>query len=198
MQAASELTCDLRSYPWPHLLIDNFLPHETLDQCLGEIINGSYNFEIEARGTGRIEFSLLKSTTLWRAIYSKTTISVLHSAFGSKVVLNKHNMLQLRRMNAETPDFPVHNDFVSGGDTIASFLYLSPRWSTGCGGYFHLFESGEQGFPALSIEPIQNRFLAFRTLPTHWHSVARVCDWERFSVLALWDIDPSPASDRSA
>src|SRR5438876_9937846 len=117
MQRAIELECELRSHPWPHLLIDNFLPPETLDRCLSEIGSDTYNFEIEARGTGRIEFSLLKSATLWRAIYSKTTISVLRSAFGMNVILNRHNMLQLRRMNAETPDFPMHNDYVSGGDT---------------------------------------------------------------------------------
>jgi Rps23 Pro-64 3,4-dihydroxylase Tpa1-like proline 4-hydroxylase len=92
-------------------------------------------------------------------------------------------------MNLETPDFPLHNDFVSGADTIASFLYLSPGWSADCGGHFHMFQSSEQRTPALSIEPLQNRFLAFRTEPFHWHSVQRVCSWERLSALALWDIE---------
>jgi hypothetical protein len=143
---------------------------------------------MEARGTGRIEFALLKSTTLWRYIYSKKTLSMLTAAFGVKLTLNKHNMLQLRRMNSETPDFPPHSDFVSGDNTIASFLYLSPGWSTGCGGYFHLFESSKHSTPALSIAPRQNRLLAFRTESDHWHSVERVCNWKRLSVLALWDI----------
>jgi hypothetical protein len=189
MEEAIEPAIAPRLFPWPHLLIDNFLPLEILTQCLAEIGNDSYDFELEARGTGRIEFSLLKSKTLWRAVYSKKTILALRCAFGADVTLNKHNMLQLRRMNPETPDFPLHNDFVSGGDTIASFLYLSPGWSTRCGGYFHLFASNEQRTPALSIEPIQNRFLAFRTVPSHWHSVERVYDWERLSVLALWDVE---------
>lgn len=178
-----------RLFPWPHVLIDDFLPSETLHQCLAEISSEIYEFEIEPRGTGRIEFSLLKSKALWRAIYSKRTITTLHRVFGAEVRLNKHNMVQLRRMNPATPEFPLHNDFVSGGDTIASFLYLSPGWSARCGGYFHMFQSNEQQTPALSIAPIQNRFLAFRTKPSHWHSVARVCDWERLSALALWDIE---------
>jgi hypothetical protein len=169
-----------------------FLPFETLSECLDEIGGDNYEFEIEARGTGRIEFSLLKSKTLWRAIYSKRTIAALRFAFGTEVRLNKHNMVQLRRMNPQTPDFPLHNDFVLGGETIASFLYLSPGWSARCGGYFHMFESNEQRTPVLSIEPIQNRFLAFRTRLSHWHSVERVCDWERLSVLALWDIESFP------
>jgi hypothetical protein len=169
--------------------MDDFLPIETLTRCLGEIRSDSYDFEIEQRGTGRIEFSLLKSKTLWRAIYSKRMISILRFAFGADVSLNKHNMVQLRRMNSETPDFPPHHDFVSGDDTIASFLYLSPGWSAQCGGYFHLFESREQCTPSLSIEPMQNRLLAFRTNPSHWHSVEKVYDWERLSVLALWDIE---------
>lgn len=195
MSEAIEEVVELRLFPWPHLLIDNFLASETLCQCLAEIGSDSYQFEIEARGTGRIEYSLLKSKTLWRAIYSKRTIATLRRAFGAEVRLNKHNMVQLRRMNPATPDFPLHNDFVSGGDTIASFLYLSSDWSTRCGGYFHMFQSNEQQTPALSIEPIQNRFLAFRTKPSHWHSVERVCDWERLSALALWDIE-TPSHSR--
>ena len=180
---------ELRLLPWPHLLIDDFLASETLQQCLDEIGSENYDFEIEARGTGRIEFSLLRSTTLWRAIYSRTTMAALRQAFGVDVRLNKHNMVQLRRMNSETPDFPVHSDFVAGSATIASFLYLSPGWSARCGGHFHMFQSNEQHAPVRSIEPIQNRFLAFRTEPSHWHSVQRVRDWERLSVLAMWDIE---------
>jgi 2OG-Fe(II) oxygenase superfamily len=179
----------LRSEPWPHLLIDDFLPPEVLRQCLSEIDSENYEFEIESRGTGRIEFSLLKSETLWRAIYSKKTVALLRSAFRSKVALNKHNMVQLRRMNSETPDFPRHSDFVVGSNTIASFLYLSPGWSPQCGGYFHFFTSEEQLAPALSIAPVQNRFLAFRTKRAHWHAVACVSNWERLSALALWDVD---------
>jgi hypothetical protein len=80
-------------FPWPHLLIDNFLPLETLSRCLDEIGSDSYAFELEARGSGQIEFSLLKSKTLWRALYSKRTIAALRCAFGVEVRLNKHNLV---------------------------------------------------------------------------------------------------------
>jgi hypothetical protein len=100
-----------------------------LAQSLLEISADTYDYDIEYRGTGRIEFSLLKSETLWRAIYSKRTVALLSSAFGVAVKLNKHNMVQLRRMNEDTPEFPLHNDFASNEDTIASFLYLSGGWS---------------------------------------------------------------------
>jgi hypothetical protein len=169
-------------------MVDNFLSTEMLTQCVAELEADRYAFEIEARGTGRIEFSLLKSKSLWRALYSKRTVALLCCAFGATVTLNKNNMLQLRRMNSETPDFPVHNDFVLGDNAIASFLYLSPGWSPKSGGWFHMYETGEQHAPTLSVAPIQNRFLAFRTEPSHWHSVERVHDWERLSVLALWDV----------
>jgi hypothetical protein len=175
--------------PWPHLVVDNFLASAVLTQSLFEISGDTYDFEIEKRGTGRIEFSLLKSETLWRAIYSKRTVSLLSSAFGIGVKLNKHNWVQLRRMNDDTPEFPLHNDFTSKEDTIASFLYLSSGWSSKCGGRLHLFESGEHGRPSSSIDPIENRFVAFRTKGSHWHSVERVHGWERLSVLALWDTD---------
>jgi 2OG-Fe(II) oxygenase superfamily len=178
----------LRDNPWPHLLVDDFLPDEVLRRAITDVQSETYEYEMESRGSGRIEFALLKSETLWRAIYSKRTIALLSAAFGVDVQLNKHNMVQLRRMNDLTPDFPLHSDFTSDGDTIASFLYISGDWSTKCGGYLHLFESGEQETPCISIEPIQNRFVAFRTKASHWHSVERVCGWERLSVLALWNI----------
>jgi hypothetical protein len=177
--------------PWPHLVVDDFLTDDVLAKSLSELNAEDYSFEIESRGTGRIEFSLLKSETLWRAIYSKQTVSLLASAFGDKLKLNKHNWLQLRRMNEDTPEFPLHNDFTSNEDTIASFLYLSGGWSVGCGGRLHLFESDKQGTPTVSIDPVENRFVAFRTKAAHWHAVERVYGWERRSVLALWDVDNS-------
>jgi hypothetical protein len=177
------------AYPWPHLILDNFLTNAVLARSLTEINADTYDYDIEYRGTGRIEFSLLKSETLWRAIYSKRTISLLSSAFGVRVKLNKHNMLQLRRMNEETPEFPLHNDFSSKEESIASFLYLSRGWSSERGGRLHLFESDESPAPSASIAPIENRFVAFRTKSSHWHSVERVYGWERLSALALWNVD---------
>jgi hypothetical protein len=182
-------TDELIAYPWPHLILDNFLTSAVLAQSLLEISADTYDFDIEYRGTGRIEFSLLKSETLWRAIYSKRTVSLLSSAFGVRVKLNKHNMLQLRRMNEDTPEFPLHNDFTSNEDSIASFLYLSSGWSSKCGGRLHLFESDKHCAPSASIAPLENRFIAFRTKSSHWHSVERVYGWERLSVLALWNVD---------
>jgi hypothetical protein len=176
------------AYPWPHLIVDNFLTEDTLAQSLLEIGCDSYNFDIESRGSGQIEYSLLKSETLWRAIYSKKTISLLSSAFGVEVKLNRDNMVQLRRMNEDTPEFPVHNDFTANQDSIASFLYLSPGWSESRGGRLHLFESEKDQAPSTSIEPLQNRFLAFQTKPSYWHSVETVAGWERLSALALWNV----------
>jgi 2OG-Fe(II) oxygenase superfamily len=178
----------LRTFPWPHLVVDCFLPPEVLGESLRIIGADNYQFEIENRGTGRIEFSLLRCEALWRAVYSKGTVALLSQAFEADVSLNKHNLLQLRRMNDETPDFPMHHDHNDDANTVASFLYLRPGWSQEHGGLFNLFEAKEQLTPSLSISPVQNRLLAFRTEPCHWHSVGRVYGWERLSVLALWDI----------
>ena len=191
MHCLAHHSTSLSLTPWPHLVLDNFLPEDALAQSLSEIQADTYGYEIEYRGTGRIEFSVLKSPTLWRQIYSKRTVSILSSAFGVELKLDKHNLVQLRRMNEETPEFPVHNDFAENEDTIASFLYLSSGWSPSCGGRFHLFGSKQQAIPSLSIIPIRNRFLAFRTEPAHWHSVEKVHGWERLSILSLWNVSSS-------
>jgi hypothetical protein len=181
----------LGNNPWPHLLVDDFLPDEVLTQALAEIGSERYEYDIELRGRGRIEYSLLKSKTMWRAIYSRRMVELLSVAFGVDVSLNKHNMLQLRRMNDLTPEFPIHNDAASDADTIVSFLYLSRGWSDDSGGRLHLYESKEQTEPSVSIAPLSNRLVAFRTNAAHWHSVERVKGWERLSVLALWDVSES-------
>jgi hypothetical protein len=179
----------LIAYPWPHLIVDNFLPKSVLAKSLSEINSDSYNFDIEKRGSGRIEYSLLKSKTLWTAIYSRRMIHLLSAAFEVPVTLNRDNWIQLRRMNAHTPEFPMHHDFASTEDSIASFLYLSSGWVQECGGRLHLFMSEGDRSPYASIAPLQNRFVAFRTKACHWHSVERVCGWERLSALALWNVD---------
>jgi hypothetical protein len=160
-----------------------------LATCLAEIASETYSFDIEARGSGRIEYSLLKSKTLWTAIYSRETVDLLTAAFDGPVKLNRENWVQLRRMNVDTPEFPLHNDFVSAQDSIASFLYLSSGWTQECGGRLNLFKAKTDVEPSTSIAPLQNRLVAFQTKACHWHSVERVYGWERISALALWNVD---------
>jgi len=194
MSATPQMTEELQSakliaYPWPHLVVENFLPRSVLATCLAEIASETYSFDIEARGSGRIEYSLLKSKTLWTAIYSRETVDFLTAAFEAPVKLNRDNWVQLRRMNVDTPEFPLHNDFVSAQDSIASFLYLSNDWTQECGGRLNLFKAETDVEPSTSIAPLQNRFVAFQTKACHWHSVERVYGWERISALALWNAD---------
>ncbi len=179
----------LYAHPWPHLIVDNLLARSVLEKSLVEINSDPHTFDIENRGTGRIEYSLLKSKTLWTAIYSRRVIHVLSAAFEVPVTLSRDNWIQLRRMNADTPEFPLHNDFVSTEDSIASFLYLSSGWVQEHGGRLHLFMSEDDSMPSISIAPLQNRFVAFQTKACHWHSVERVREWERLSALALWEVD---------
>jgi hypothetical protein len=122
-------------------------------------------------------------------------VTLLSEAFGVRVSLNKHNLLQLRRMTDQTPEFPLHSDYTSNEDTIASFLYLSSGWAPARGGRLHLYETNKASSPSIAIEPIKNRFIAFQTKPLHWHSVERVHDWDRLSILALWNIDVTSKPD---
>lgn len=179
----------LISYPWPHLIVDNFLARSVLAKSLTEINSDTYSFDIGKRGSGRIEYSLLKSKTLWTALYSRRTIHLLFSAFEVPVTLSRDNWIQLRRMNADTPEFPLHHDFVSSEDSITSFLYLSSGWVQEYGGRLHLFVSEDDSTPDTSIAPLQNRFVAFQTKARHWHSVEKVHGWERINALALWNVD---------
>jgi hypothetical protein len=94
-----------------------------------------------------------------------------------------------RSRRARPPDFPVHSEFTSGEDTIASFLYLSEGWTPARGGRLRLHAANDASAVGAAIEPIRNWFIAFQTKAEHWHSVERVHGWERLSILALWNIE---------
>jgi hypothetical protein len=181
----------LFAHPWPHLIIDNFLTQPILSQSLLEIRSETYDYELESRGAGRIEFSLLKSKTPVASdlLEEDDKLIVLRFRSGGKAQQRYNNWVQLRRMNEDTPEFPLHSDFTSNQDSIASFLYLSSGWHDSCGGRLHLYKSDKDCSPVASIDPIQNRFIAFRTKPCHWHSVEKVSGWERISALALWNVE---------
>jgi 2OG-Fe(II) oxygenase superfamily len=184
---ALDLERYMRLTPWPHLVLDGFLQEESLGFALDEIESRAHDFKIDYRGSGRIEFSILHSPTLWRALYSAATMSVLSEAFGCEIKLNKANLIQLRRMNSATPEFPVHHDYVEGAETIVSFLHLSSGWTPQIGGRLLLYRTNDPADVWANVEPIQNRLVAFRTLSGNWHSVEKVHHWERRSVLAVWD-----------
>jgi hypothetical protein len=73
----------LMASPRPHLIVDNFLPRRVLAKSRSEVGAEAYAYEIEYRGAGRIEFTPLKSKTLWRAVYSRRTVGLLSPAFWS-------------------------------------------------------------------------------------------------------------------
>jgi len=145
--------------PWPHIIVDYFLDPHVLTTSILDISEAQHVFDIEARGTGCIEYSVLTSKTLWRALYTRNVITLLSDAFSADVSLNNHNMIQVRRMNDHTPEFPLHNDFVADAPTIASFLYLSPGWVQSCGGCLRLYDQNHKQTMKKSIAPIQNRFV---------------------------------------
>jgi hypothetical protein len=178
----------LISCPWPHLVVDNFLPESVLAKSIAEISSDPHTFDLRQRGSGRIEYALLRSKTLWTALYSRKTINLLSAAFEVQVKLSRDNWIQLRQMNSDTPAFPLHNDFVPPEDSIVSLLYLNSGWKSEFGGCLHLFTSEDENTLASSVAPLQNRFVAFRTLENHWHSIEKVCAWERLSALAMWDV----------
>jgi len=178
----------LISCPWPHLIVDNFLSESVLAKSIAEIHSDLHTFDLGKRGSSRIEYSLLRSKTLWTALYSRKTINLLSAAFEVQVKLSRENWIQLRRMNSDTPEFPLHNDFVPPEDSIVSLLYLSRGWEMAFGGRLHWYISEDENTPAASIAPLQNRFVAFRALESHWHSIEKVCGWERLSALAMWDV----------
>lgn len=178
----------LRLSPWPHLVLDNFLTEECLEIVLPEVRQVNYNFEIDYRGEGRIEYALLQSKTLWKVLYSFPMISLLSQVFQARISFNKNNLIQIRRMNDATPEFPLHNDYIEGQNTIVAFLYLSQNWKISHGGRLLLHGSSEKDDIGGIVEPTMNKLVAFQTKADYWHSVEKVKCWDRINALIVWDI----------
>jgi hypothetical protein len=85
---------------------------------------------------------------------------MLRDAFDTRPRLNKSNMLQLRRMNDETPEFPPHSDFCEGQDHIAAFLYLSDGWDQQRGSRLCIHAGEAAASPAAFVGLLLNRRVA--------------------------------------
>ncbi|OYW45300.1 MAG: hypothetical protein B7Z08_10625 [Sphingomonadales bacterium 32-68-7] len=176
------------SSPWRAIIVDRFLPEDILTEAFDHIIDTEYEYNIDYRGNGRIEFDVLRMHALWRLLYSKEMSAFISAIYLRRAKLNQENLIQIRRMTEDTPEFPVHNDYILGKDSVISFLYLSPSWSPERRGRLVMHEN-PQGTGEISfIDPIQNRLVLFQNCRKNWHSVERVTDWTRYAILSVWDL----------
>lgn len=178
------------SFPWNHFIFDNFLPAEDLARVQGLLKNQTEGFLKEEDDELQINYKFLPDLELAKYFLSPSFKSFLESTSGLRLTLNPQSLIQMRRMTPESPYFPVHID-TQEIKSLVCLLYLSPEWTAGCGGelILHQEKSSDPAGPFSKIlEPRANRMILFRSEDCHWHSVNKVHNWLRYSIIMEWFI----------
>lgn len=174
-----------KTHPWPHIIIDDFLPQSDL-QRIENVLKQDHPFKIQPEDPEEIQYIALPDTSLVRDLLSEEFKLFLEDLCGTRLKIFEQGALQLRRMTPESPEFPAHIDFIDKRALIM-LLYLSPDWSPTNGGELILQKAEEfQAETDLLISPLQNRMILFFNDTHHWHSVRKVHNWTRYLVMAEW------------
>lgn len=182
----SKLNKEFFLYPYKHLVIDNFLKKELLNQCLinfPDINNGGWEFsndegiEIKYRSNWKSEFDIpegiidcvriLNGSEFLNSISDLFKIKKLvpdaYFSGGGLNVTTKGGLLDVH------VDGNYH-DATGLNRRLNALLFLNTGWKKEWGGEFGLYD--ENGNKCIKkIEPLLNRLLVFETHDKSWHGL---------------------------
>lgn len=198
------------SQPFPHTVIDDFLPQSLLDLCLGEFSDegqeGSRTFDRDQERLKRQYTPDRMSPPvrgLFYAFNSKPFIRVLENITGIKGLIPDpfflgagfHEILTGGHLSVHT-DFD-HHPNLDLERRINVLIYLNEGWEEGFGGQLELWDDAMEHCE-VSLVPLLNRCVIFNTSGTSNHGnpqqVAHPYGISRKSIAlyyytATWDAD---------
>lgn len=178
------------SHPWNHLILDDFLSPEDLARVQQILPKHREGFLIEEDDEQKINYKFLPDLKLAKYFISSDFKDFLQNLTGLNLRLNPKSLVQLRLMTPDSPAFPPHVDS-QDEKSLVYILYISPNWNSQCGGELNLHlhkDSHPYGAESKIVEPLENRMILFRSEDYHWHSVSKVRNWLRYSVIMEWII----------
>lgn len=178
------------SYPWKHFVFNDFLPANDLVRIQQSLKNHRDGFLIEDDDELEINYKFLPDLSLAKYFLSADFRDFLEKTTGLSLTLNPTSLVQLRMMTPQSPYFPSHVDS-QDVKSLVCLLYLSPDWTPANGGELVLHaqkDSDPLGPYSKVIEPLANRLVLFCSEDHHWHSVNKVQDWIRYSIIMEWFI----------
>ncbi len=174
-------------FPWTHYVLDNFIEEKAFKRMQQAFLSKKYKFLVEKDDPYSIQFTLLRYIPLAKIFYSIEFKNLLETLSKASLSLNTSNYVQLRYMNQDSPELSKHIDNLEDKAVVAIY-YLSPNWVEGVGGETYLYKEFEDESQEFFVKPIENRLFFFLSDNTTWHSIKKVNNWERYSVLSSWDI----------
>ena len=175
------------STPWQHFIIDNFLPDKefkSIQDCLCSVKSGFSQLDDDSF---EVNYMFVPNLEIANFFLSDEFNTFLEKTVKGKLAITETGLVQLRMMNGDSPAMPAHVDSADKRSLVCLY-YLSPNWTNSCGGELLLHHSEAQidRKESLVIEPQANRMVMFYTDENNWHSVTKVHDWNRFSILTEW------------
>lgn len=174
--------------PWPHFILDDFLPFETFKSVQERIFSKENAYETDESHPAKIQLRHMDDIPLAELFFSKTVRRLFEGIAGKALKPNLELAIQFRQMTPESPEFPPHMDLVESPSLVALY-YIAPNWTKQKGGEILLLEKENSDFydsKTKWIEPKENRLLLFMTSEDGWHAVRKVKDWTRTLVLTEW------------
>jgi len=175
-----------REHPWEHYVLDDFIEYKPLKRMQKTFLSKKHKFPTQENDLTYVQTTLLTYMPLARVFYSIEFKSLLEILSNTSLSLNTSYLVQLARISQLTPVFPRHVDSTETRSLIALY-YLSPNWIKEVGGQLCLHSNEfEDESQAVLINPIENRLIFFFSDNTNWHSIRKVNNWDRYTVLSQW------------
>lgn len=177
------------THPWDHYLIDDFLPQKKFVQFQKELCQIKKGYQKRANDEFDLNFMFLPNLELAKFFLDEKFKNYLEKMTQTKLQIYEKGLIQLRRMNGNSPAFKPHVDKPKGQRSVVCLYYISPNWQPQKGGELVLHRSKKckwNGRNSKIVAPIENRLVIFFTDETNWHSVRKIQNWQRYSIISEW------------
>jgi hypothetical protein len=173
--------------PWEHIIIDDFLPTEIFSEVQKKLCSIQDGFLRQNDDIFDLNYMFLPHLNLAKLFLSDEFSDFLGKITNTTPTINETNLVQLRKMDHASPGLPPHTDD-SENPSLAVIYYLSENRKCDLGGDLLLHPGKEQISRDESkvIKPLANRMVIFSANDTNWHSVSKVENWNRFSIISEW------------
>jgi len=182
----------VESFPFPHIVVEDFLDEDTLDLVIDALAGLEYNFSESDL------FSYWASVRL--TDIDHPALNVLREDLGDKAWRNKvakaFQVAKLSKIDMAAyvyglGDFLLPHDDQVEDRVIAYSLHLTPDLEENDGGSLDLFEAGKEGKSKLvkRIIPKFNSLNMFEVSPTSWHQVSEILtDIQRLTLTGWYHV----------
>lgn len=174
--------------PWKHFVIDNFLPNKEFKKVQKHLCSVVDGYQKRENDSFDLNFMFVPDLNLAKLFLSDEFKKFLEEIVQKKLEIYEEGLVQLRMMTPDSPAMPPHIDDQEDGRSLVCIYYLSPNWQSENGGELLLHQDSikTQKNESKVIQPLENRMVLFFADDTNWHSVTKVKDWNRYSIISEW------------